>query len=77
MRKLTEAEIMQAVRDAKMSQKQIDAMTYTQWKDGIDLQVPTVELVALANALTSHWRVANDRTKRTPAPRPLDRGTGH
>lgn len=43
---LSEDNVMTALRVAGMSPKQIDALTFTRWKDGIDIQVPTLELLA-------------------------------
>lgn len=44
-------EIMKAMRVAGMDSRQIRALTYTSWKDGIDIERPSTALVAFVQAI--------------------------
>lgn len=48
-----EQEIMTAMRVAGWDSKQIRCMTYTVWKDGIDIDRPSTALVAFARLIRS------------------------
>lgn len=48
-----EDEIMQAMRVAGWDMKQIRALTYTSWKDGIDIERPSTALVAFVELIRS------------------------
>lgn len=43
---MTEDEIMKAMRVAGFSTREQQAMTYTSWKDGIDIEKPSHSLTA-------------------------------
>ncbi len=43
---MTGDEIMKAMRVAGFSERETCAMTYTSWKDGIDIEMPSHSLIA-------------------------------
>jgi hypothetical protein len=43
---MTEDEIMKAMRVAGWTEREQRAMTYTSWKDGIDIERPSTALIA-------------------------------
>lgn len=51
MRKLTDDDVMEAMRRAGLSEHEYRALTYQSWKDGIDIDRPTVGAVAFAQAV--------------------------
>ena len=46
-----EREVMSAMRAAGFDVKQMRVLTYSSWKDGIDIERPTIEAMAFARLI--------------------------
>lgn len=51
-----EQEVMTAMKVAGWDSKQIRALTYTSWKDGIDIERPSTVLMAFAKLIRATSR---------------------
>ena len=51
VRKLTDDDVMEAMRRAGFGERERRAMTHKVWKDGIDIDRPTVAAIAFAQAV--------------------------
>jgi hypothetical protein len=50
---MTDRELMRAFWSIRPNDQMVRTLTYTQWKDGIDVQVPTLFLRQLADAIAA------------------------
>lgn len=53
---MTEEQVMVAMQVARWDSKQIRAMTYTSWKDGIDIERPCTALMDFVDIIAGHAR---------------------